>query len=535
MDYQALEKLYTFWFSNSNNWFNQSDVFDNLVIQLFSQLLNSASLDIEITNSSIFTSIIILYDQIPRHIYRENEEKINHYLNIIIPFVKKNYYFFSDTLTSEEFRFVLLPLRHTNDFNMIKFVIDETWQKIFTSVDEKSLLSYKRFLNATYNRYISKNSDDSNLILHDYLISKFDTNYDILFNKLYLDPLCADNTQIMDVGFDILILDIQDQIKKFIKDNNITHGIISLSGGVDSMVLSYILNKLKVDLIAVHINYNNRPEECFHEEKIIINWCKYILKIPLFIRKIEEINRSDSMKYEMRELYESYTKNIRFNAYKNAHRRYFEGKNVAVFMGHNRDDCFENILTNIASQTHIDNLTGMLPATNLSNINFIRPMLECDKKSIYEFAKIFQIPFFVDSTPKWSQRGMIRDNIRPALENWNDKMIDSMFELSNTLTLYQQFVKSIVKKDLLQKTLICQINAIQLNPLYWKEVFNQSNIYLSNKSLENYINKLEYIKKNIHKYQSNNVYKHILNKNTLIHWCLDRRDQILIDIVRINI
>ena len=70
MYYQALEKLYTFWFSNSNNWFNQSDVFDNLVIQLFSQLLNSASLDIEITNSSIFTSIIILYDQIPRNIFR---------------------------------------------------------------------------------------------------------------------------------------------------------------------------------------------------------------------------------------------------------------------------------------------------------------------------------------------------------------------------------------------------------------------------------------------------------------------------------
>lgn len=532
MNYPALEKLYTFWFSNSNNWFNQSDVFDNLVTQLFSELLNSASLDIEITTPSIFTSIIILYDQIPRHIYRGNEEKINHYLNIIIPFVKKNYYFFNNNLTSEEFSFVLLPLRHTNNFTMIKFVIDETWQKIFTSVDEKSLLSYKRFLNATYNRYINKNSDDSNLILHDYLVSKSEFNYDRLFGRQYLDLLCIRNTKVVDIDIDssnILYL----QIKQFVDDNKITHGIISLSGGVDSMVLSYILNKLKIDLIAVHINYNNRPNECLHEEKIIINWCKYILKIPLFVRTIEEINRSDSMKYEMRDLYESYTKNIRFNAYKNAHQRYFKGENIAVFMGHNRDDCFENILTNIASQTHIDNLTGMLPTTNLSNINFIRPMLECDKKTIYEFAKLYQIPFFVDSTPKWSQRGMIRDNIRPALEKWNDKMIDSMFELSTTLTLYQQFVKSIVKKDLLQKTLIYPVSAIQLNPIYWKEVFNQSNIYLSNKSLENYINKLEYIKKNHH--QINHLYKHILNKQTLIHWLINKENNLLIDIVRTNI
>ena len=48
---------------------------------------------------------------------------------------------------------------------------------------------------------------------------------------------------------------------------------ISLSGGVDSMVLLDLLVKQKKKVIAIHINYNNRQETGL-EEKFLEEYCK---------------------------------------------------------------------------------------------------------------------------------------------------------------------------------------------------------------------------------------------------------------------
>ena len=56
---------------------------------------------------------------------------------------------------------------------------------------------------------------------------------------------------------------------------------------------------------------------------------------------------------DLRDIYEAYTKKIRFNCYKK-----FD-KHPIVILGHNKDDCFENILTNIAYNSKYDNLKGI--------------------------------------------------------------------------------------------------------------------------------------------------------------------------------
>jgi DNA-directed RNA polymerase beta' subunit len=90
---------------------------------------------------------------------------------------------------------------------------------------------------------------------------------------------------------------------------------VSISGGVDSMVCSYILKQIpNINFICVHIDYYNR-KECEQEEELLKWWCNTILDVPLYIRRIDEINRPKCMEYELRDLYESYTKNIRFNSY----------------------------------------------------------------------------------------------------------------------------------------------------------------------------------------------------------------------------
>ena len=130
MTYYELMKLNTFWYQNEIHWFNQSDNFDKKITELFSELLNITSLDISTDCPEIFITVVILYDQLPRHIYRGNKDKIDEYLNLIIPYVQKYYPIFENQLNASELVFALLPFRHTNNFNMIKFVMDEFWSKL---------------------------------------------------------------------------------------------------------------------------------------------------------------------------------------------------------------------------------------------------------------------------------------------------------------------------------------------------------------------------------------------------------------------
>ena len=49
-------------------------------------------------------------------------------------------------------------------------------------------------------------------------------------------------------------------LRKYILENKRDKYIVSLSGGVDSMVIATILSYLQCKVVAIHINYNNRVE-----------------------------------------------------------------------------------------------------------------------------------------------------------------------------------------------------------------------------------------------------------------------------------
>ncbi|MDV3173756.1 MAG: tRNA lysidine(34) synthetase TilS, partial [Candidatus Phytoplasma stylosanthis] len=77
--------------------------------------------------------------------------------------------------------------------------------------------------------------------------------------------------------------------------------IISVSGGVDSMVLLDYLYHLKYSLIVVHFNHLKRNQS-FEEKKIVEQYC-FLKKIPFhyFELKIEEkdfLNQARSLRKE---------------------------------------------------------------------------------------------------------------------------------------------------------------------------------------------------------------------------------------------
>jgi tRNA(Ile)-lysidine synthetase-like protein len=482
-----MNEFYNDWINRKEYWFSQNDDNDKYLSLTYGNIINEYSYE---RHSKPILGILI-YDQLTRHYYRNEYNKhIITYFNrkaIEIGDHHKNELFIN-YLNNDDWIFYMLVYRHSNIRENLLFVMDECWKRNPLP---------KNFIKATYNRANYKEKLDyyNSPCEFDRLILDNNPTFDILNNQLYK------------IGkFDKI-----DKIGKFDKIDKIDNSIIiiSLSGGVDSVVCLYNLyhiykSKPEIKLVAVHINYNNRSE--VDEEVGFLRSLCYFFDIELYVRKIAEINRHICMINDLRDIYESYTKKVRFNSYR------LIGENTVVILGHNKDDCLENILTNIAYNNKYENLIGIEYKSLIDNIQFIRPLIDVYKNDIYKFANIHNLPYLKNSTPSWCQRGKIRTEVVPILEKWDNRVIEGLFNLSDTLKDYNSILNNSI--DNFKKMNKDNIQNLNISKLYWKYgIFKLYGIYISNKSLKSLIERIELWKKTYDMIDINKKTIIIINKN----------------------
>jgi tRNA(Ile)-lysidine synthase TilS/MesJ len=192
---------------------------------------------------------------------------------------------------------------------------------------------------------------------------------------------------------------------------------ISLSGGVDSMLMTRLLVAAKVDVLAIHIVYGNRKTSSA-ELAFISRFCK-LLSVPLYIYKIERLRR-DSVE---RAFYEKVTRDIRFHAYRSIGR--------IVLMGHIQEDVVENIWTNLAKGNHLNDLAKFSPMSEESGVLICRPWLNIKKSLIYKIAEDSAVPHLKNTTPSWSNRGKFREHFYDATKlQYGDGVDDKLIEVA---------------------------------------------------------------------------------------------------------
>lgn len=231
--------------------------------------------------------------------------------------------------------------------------------------------------------------------------------------------------------------------------------IVSLSGGVDSMVLISILKYLNLDVIAIHINYNNRCE-AHHEQLFLQQWCG-LNQIKLYIKEIKHINRESSSN---RSLYEEETTKIRFDFYKYVLNK---EKCESILLGHHKDDIVENIFTNVCRGRNILDLKVIQECSIIDNVKIRRPLIKIKKTEIYDFAKRNNIPYFLDSTPLWSVRGKCRNRVFKELsDTFGKKIYNNLFEIGEQSNQWSSIIsKSIVEPFL--SNIVYSPNKISIN------------------------------------------------------------------------
>ena len=368
-----LNELYDEWFSNRDYWFSKNSKIDVYLCDKYYKYIESTSYIYEsykknplfFDNKTIIAYIILL-DQISRHFKRVYDTNID-----IVEFSRKAVNFSNillynnkqDIFTIDELSFIYLPYRHLKDIDKIYEIIS-IYIELYEKANTEDKLKCRRYLQATLNNIYK----DINLL--SMKINKRVKSWEYI-NKDILDPRCLEDNKIVSVVSPIIHENMRNEIEK-LKDGSTI--IVSLSGGVDSMVALYLCkyikdtynsNKIK-NIIAIHINYNNRTHS--GDELDFVNYYCNKLGIKLYLRTIKEISRNNCLHNGLRDLYEDITKNIRYDMY----RLNIKNDRTYILLGHNKDDCFENVITNISNKSNYNNLCGMEVLKEIEGMMFWR-------------------------------------------------------------------------------------------------------------------------------------------------------------------
>tara|TARA_Y100000592_G_C5463860_1_gene315556 strand:- start:122 stop:1267 length:1146 start_codon:yes stop_codon:yes gene_type:complete len=288
-------------------------------------------------------------------------------------------------------------------------------------------------------------------------------------------------------------------IRQFCNEQKTRTFLVSLSGGVDSMVLITIIHYLGYNVIGIHINYNNR-HETIEEEKFLDTWCSFN-SIRLYKKSINEIKRTNSKRSD----YELITKNMRLDFYREIMKK---ERCDLILLAHHKDDIVENIFANVCRGRYILDLAVIKKLSKISDINIGRPMIEFYKQIIYDFAHKYSVPYFKDTTPDWSVRGKYRNLIYPVVEdaftkNVKDNLIglsDQSYEWNELVT--REIIKPFMEKikftiDDFESSIEFNIDNYRNHPMcFWNvvfmNIFNQFGYSCpSRKGIRTFINKVK--------------------------------------------
>jgi tRNA(Ile)-lysidine synthase len=180
--------------------------------------------------------------------------------------------------------------------------------------------------------------------------------------------------------------------------------LVAISGGVDSVVLVYILKKLGYRLQLAHINYHLRGHESNRDEdfvrKIAAEWQ---LPIQCFDRPISPSERKGRSIQEV-------TREIRYSWFAGLLENF---KLDYLATAHHADDQAETILMQMGRSAGIQGLGGMAFLSG----NHLRPLLYVERQKIEAYAEKNNIRWVDDSSNAgdYYLRNRFRHYIVPAL------------------------------------------------------------------------------------------------------------------------
>lgn len=219
--------------------------------------------------------------------------------------------------------------------------------------------------------------------------------------------------------------------------------LLAVSGGVDSMVLSYLFKVSGLEFNIAHVNYHFRGEDSDLDQKLVEDFCENH-DIKFHLKDVSEEEKSKMKSLQM------WARKIRYDFF-------FDLVNEEnldfIVTAHHLNDDLETFLINLSKASGIKGLSG-IPANENA---VLRPLLPFSKEEIYDFAKVNKIEFREDLSNQKSDylRNKIRNEITPKILETNDHFLEnfgkSLSYLKETKSFVEEKITEIEREIIVEK------------------------------------------------------------------------------------
>ncbi len=216
--------------------------------------------------------------------------------------------------------------------------------------------------------------------------------------------------------------------------------LVGFSGGKDSVVLLYMLNKLAdrygITVTALHVNHNIRGNDAKKDEEFCRKFCNDN-NIGFICKQVYAVDYSKENKIGL----EEGARILRYSAFDEVAKEHSFTK---IATAHSSSDNMETVLFNISRGSTAEGIRGIPPVRD----NIIRPLIYCSTDEILALADELKLSYVTDATNFDTDytRNKIRHEIVPLLKQLNPKAENAFSNLSDLVRQDVEYINDGVKK-----------------------------------------------------------------------------------------
>ncbi|MDP4221951.1 MAG: tRNA lysidine(34) synthetase TilS [Bacteroidota bacterium] len=230
-----------------------------------------------------------------------------------------------------------------------------------------------------------------------------------------------------------------DEFLNYIRKNRLlkknSRVLLTVSGGIDSMVMAHLFIKAGIKTGIAHCNFCLRGEESDRDEELVRDFSESN-RIPFYTMRFNTReyagNKGISVQMAARELRYEWFETVRK-----------KNKYNCIAVAHNLNDNIETLLINLTRGTGLTGLTGMKPL----NDRIIRPLLFATRDKIADYCRENGIEYREDRSNAETKytRNKIRHLVIPVLKEINPAIEEILNETSKRLAGVQGIVTEYVE------------------------------------------------------------------------------------------
>ena len=226
--------------------------------------------------------------------------------------------------------------------------------------------------------------------------------------------------------------------------------LVAVSGGIDSVVLTDLLDKSGFNFIIAHVNFNLREDESNRDESFVRSLAdKY--KKEVVVKSCDTTEYAAQHKLSIQVA----AREIRYTWFAQLLENIENGlqKKCFIVTAHHANDSIETLLINFFRGTGIAGLHGILPIQQ----NIIRPLLFAKRADLEAYANEQGLEWVEDSSnvsDKYT-RNFLRHQLLPSIKEIfpeaEDNLLQNIERFKEAELLYNQSIQFYKKKLVIQK------------------------------------------------------------------------------------